>query len=635
MNVAVMLTQPQNLGFAVCPAAPDVYPAPMKFNMKWALAAVVLVLVCLAAAPWTVSQDAQIVAIGGRIDAGSGLRLVSHGRSVFAVLPRPHIRIYDARLEQGGGALQLSTSSLRVDLGLIGLATGRLDLARVVLADALLTVNPAQASLPDDKLKPGALVPGASSLAAAALGDVQIVNGKVFLRRSSGDTPELIADELDARLEWARVSAPLSLVGHCLLPTLGEDRAPARFALWAAQPDRLAAGEESPITLRIDDEAFKINLSGALALSPRPRFHGQIASAAPSLRVAALWLGLTLPLPGRYADASIKGEASLDPSLLSFPTLSLSIDGNALDGAASIRLDGPRPQIAATLAGASVDLAPMFADVPAPSAGGQWSHEIFPSAQLAAADLDLRLSANHVRLGNFQADDAALSAILKNGRLDLSLAEASAYSGRVRARAIIAEGQSGLDMRGSASAEKLDAAAALWDGLKRQSLTGMASGSLTFETTGSSFAELASHLDARGDVTVENGEVYGMDLDLAFRRMERRPLTAGVEMRSGRTGFDMLAAKFNVAQGQADIEEGVARDAHVTAYFSGHAQIAERTVDLHATASRLAAGEGNPLQLGFSITGGWDDATLAPDALGLINRSDAAAPLLSKPPQGN
>jgi AsmA protein len=118
--------------------------------------------------------------------------------------------------------------------------------------------------------------------------------------------------------------------------------------------------------------------------------------------------------------------------------------------------------------------------------------------------------------------------------------------------------------------------------------------------------------------------------------MERRPLSAGQELRSGRTAFDTLEAKFSMVQGQADIEEGVARAPRMTVYFSGRAQLAERTVDLHAMASRAAAGDdAKPLQLGFTLTGGWDDAILAPDALSLINRSDAAAPLLPKPSAPN
>ncbi|WP_294540703.1 AsmA-like C-terminal region-containing protein [uncultured Rhodoblastus sp.] len=605
----------------------------MKFNVKWFLAAFVALLAALAAAPWTVSQNAQILAIESQIAGASGMRLASHGRSVFAVLPRPHIRIYDAELEQGSGGMQISTSSLRVDLGLAGLLTGRLELARAILADAVFTIDLAHAFFAPAGQTPG----GVGSAPEMALGEVQVVGGKLLLRRPGAEKTDLAAEAIEARLDWSRAGAPLSLIGHCQLPAFGENRPPARFALWAAQPDQWPRGKESKVTLRVDADAFQIDINGALALAPRPHFKGRVSGAAPSLRQAAQWLDLTLPLPGRYGALSIKGEAILDPDLIAFPAIAVSIDGNALDGAASIRLDGQRPLISATLAGASVNLEPLIEALPAASASGQWSHEIFWPSHLAAADLDLRLSAAHARLGDFQFDDAALSAILKNGRLDLSLAQASAYSGQVRARAIIAENAGGLDIRGSAFAEKVDVAALLWDGFKRQSLSGTARATLSFETSGDSWYELASRLDARGELAVEKGEIYGLDLSLAFRRMERRPLTAGVELRSGRTAFEQLGAKFGIQQGQADVEEGFARGERLTANFSGKAQIAERTVDLRAVASHQPPGDpdAKPLQLGFNLSGAWDDATLVPDALGLIHRSDAAAPLLPKKPAPN
>jgi AsmA protein len=275
----------------------------------------------------------------------------------------------------------------------------------------------------------------------------------------------------------------------------------------------------------------------------------------------------------------------------------------------------------------------MFEDVPAPTAGGQWSHDEFLPSRLGAADLDLRLSASHARLGDFQAENVAVSAILKNGRLDLSLAEASAYSGEAHARAIVAESGDGLDVRGSAAAEKIDVAALLWDLFRRQSLSGTARANVSFETGGNSFYDLASKLDARGDVSVESGEIYGLDLGLAFRRMERQPLSAGVELRSGRTAFDLLTAKFNIVQGLAEIDDGMARDERAHVDFTLRAQIPDRTLDLHAIATRppaTGAADAKPLQIGFSLNGGWDDAVFAPDALGLIRRSDAAAPLLPK-----
>ena len=49
----------------------------------------------------------------------------------------PHIRIYEPQFRDADGDLSVTASSLRVDLGFGGLLTGRLELARAVLADAV------------------------------------------------------------------------------------------------------------------------------------------------------------------------------------------------------------------------------------------------------------------------------------------------------------------------------------------------------------------------------------------------------------------------------------------------------------------------------------------------------------------
>jgi AsmA protein len=600
----------------------------MKFNLKWLLVALAAALIALAAAPWTVSQNAQIDAIGKGLRDSLDLRLAAHGRSVFAVLPRPHIRIYDVNLDYRDGAATVAASSLKVDLGFPGLFTGRLDLARVVLADATFAVDPARAWIDRPS---GAAAPQWDK----APDVIEATNAKAILKQPGGESRP-IAEQCDARLDIGQASAPLSLIGHCVLPTLSGGDSATRFALWVAKPGDLRNGKDSSVDLRAEGENFQLSLGGGLSLWPKPLFRGHVAGLAPSLRQAAEWFGLTIPLPGRYRDATVKGDALIDPGSIAFSQLTITIDGNALEGAASVRLDTPRPQISATLAGAEVNLNPMFEDAPSTSANGQWSHETFAPSSLAAADLDLRLSASRARLGEFQAENTAVSAILRNGRLDLSVAGASAYSGQIHARAVVAQSGENLDVRGSASVEKIDAAALLWDMFRRQTLSGVANASVSFETKGQSFYDLANHLDARGDFSVANGELYGVDLDLAFRRIERQPLTAGVELRSGRTAFDQLSAKFNIVQGQAEISEGAARSEGLALDFSGRAQIAERTLELHAVAARVApppAQGAKPPQIGFTLSGGWDDAVLAPDALGLIQRSDAAAPLLPKPPQ--
>lgn len=583
---------------------------PIKHPVRWALALLGLIALALAAAPWTVSQDAQIDAISREIAASGQARLISHGRSVFAMLPRPHIRIYDVELRDVDGAADVSASSLRVDLGLAGLFSRRLSAARIEASDATVTLDLAR-------------IHGLGLLASTGAGEVAARNARILIRRAGEEELQVFADQCDGRIDFSRAGGALSVNGACSLAGLEGLGEPVHFALWAAAADRLPAGEESPITLTAESEGFDLNLQGVAALGGRPRFHGGVAAKGDSLAAVASWFGLALPLPGRYGAFTVKGEASFENAALALSPLALSIDGNGLEGVATARFDGPRPAFAATLAGSEVNFDPMFVDAPALLSAGQWNHEIFRASSLSAADLDLRLSASRARLGELAATNLALSAILKNGRLDLSLAGASAYSGRVTARAVIAENEAGIDLRGSARLEKLDSAAVLWDMFHRQLLAGPTSATLSFETSGASFAELANRLDARGDFAVEDGELYGLDLALAFRRLERQPLSAGLELRSGRTGFTRLSAKFNVVQGLAEIEEGVIADPRFTVYFSGRAQLAERSLDVHALAERAAA-EGSPLQLGFSLTGGFDDVTLAPDAQALIERSKAA-----------
>ncbi len=410
----------------------------MKFQLKWAVLFAIPVAIALAAAPWTVSRNAQIDALKRQVRERAGLDVTAYGRSVFAVLPRPHIRIYEPRLRDESGGLSIAAGSLRVDLGFGGLTTGRVEIARAVLSDPVFTVDPS---------RPPRLVSEARDDRAGP-GDVEIEHGRLLLRRGEAEQPDPAAEDIEARLEWSRADAPLSLTGSARIVSdrisgPGEDRGPTRFALWAAQPDRLGHGGDSPITLRLTDETFQCNVNGALRLEPSAHFEGQVSASTASLRTLALWLGYALPLPGPYRNLALKAEAKLNAGQLDLANLSLAVDGAAFSGAASVRLDGQKPSVAATLAGATVDFSPMFEDFPAAAVNGQWSRDSFAAPHLGAADLDLRLSATRARIGDLQLDNAALSVLLKNGRLDLNLAQGGAYSGVARARAVIAEAGAG------------------------------------------------------------------------------------------------------------------------------------------------------------------------------------------------
>lgn len=114
--------------------------------------------------------------------------------------------------------------------------------------------------------------------------------------------------------------------------------------------------------------------------------------------------------------------------------------------------------------------------------------------------------------------------------------------------------------------------------------------------------------------------------------MDKRPLSIGGEMRSGRTGFASAAGTFAVSTGVASLQDFVIDGPGTTMRVSGAARIADRALDLNAIARQSGSkGDGGP-QLRVDIKGSFDDPHLVLDAASLIRRSEAAAPLFGPKP---
>ena len=116
-----------------------------------------------------------------------------------------------------------------------------------------------------------------------------------------------------------------------------------------------------------------------------------------------------------------------------------------------------------TLAADSLSLRPFIANrAPALARDGQWSHDLFDLDWENFADVDLRVSAARLTLPGVDLEDAAFSVLNQNGRLDIALIEAKAYSGNLKGRASFVKTGGGLEMRASA------------DGLRRRYRRGLA-----------------------------------------------------------------------------------------------------------------------------------------------------------------
>ncbi|MES1155445.1 MAG: AsmA-like C-terminal region-containing protein, partial [Pseudorhodoplanes sp.] len=142
---------------------------------------------------------------------------------------------------------------------------------------------------------------------------------------------------------------------------------------------------------------------------------------------------------------------------------------------------------------------------------------------------------------------------------------------------------------------------------------------------------LTRTLNGTATLTGRQGALTGLNVEQLLRRLERRPLSAGSEFRSGRTPFETLLVALRITNGTAAVEATSLEGATVKVALAGSASIPSRDLSLKGTASLVAATATDgraPFELPFVVQGPLDDPLMLPDPEILIRRSGAAAPLL-------
>jgi AsmA protein len=582
-------------------------------------------------APWTFSRKALIEAMASQIYASSKLYVAIEGRSAFSALPHPRIVVEGVALADPTGFMKVEAEELSGEVRLLPLLAGRLELGRVTLARALVTIDLAKAA--GLWLRPAPSLPASKPRAAATagLGAVSLKDASVRLQ---SDKTVTSLEKLRATLEWGGPAAPATLQGSF-------DWRGQRMEgfLWVARPGAIPHGDPTPLTLKLGGEPLTIEAEGVAQNDVKPRFVGRLTASAPSLRQALAMFNLSPPLPGPFDEFKLAATAAVEPDSIQLSQLRFSADNNDFEGAVELRREEERLNILAKLSSSYFSLKPMLASLPALSNGdGQWSRETFDLPDLSGADVDLRLSAAHARLARVSVDDAELSLGLRAGRLELSLEQAKAYKGALKAHATLAVGaQDTVDMHASAQTTGVDAGALLWDASAHEDIGGALDATLILNAHGDSMAALMRDLDGRANFTLTQGAIAGIDFERALSRLDKRPLSSAIDIRSGRSSVEKASATIKIADGVAETEDGQAFGPGFALAFAGSTRMSDRGLALRALAIEADANGAprkNAREIGFDLLGSWDEPNLALDAKALIRRSGAAASLLPLSPEG-
>ncbi len=570
-----------------------------------------------------------------QITRTTGLSAQAQGPVRIALLPWPRVSFSDVAIGREGGAIHVRAERMRADLSVSRLFSGRVEFSRLSLVRPSIMIDAAGTGADaGPAIRRASEAPSASGEARRAdrvrLGVIYVSDGEVRLR--APEQRDVLLQSVDATLDWGSLGSPAALKGST--KWRGE-----RFDIEAllSRPAEVIRGERSPFTIKATSRLVDLSLNGAVTGGARWLVEARLASTSERFNQFLDLLELRPALPGRLSRVAVTGQIRALPQSATISDLRLTLDGSVFDGALSIRAGAARPMVSGTLATRAYEVRVGRSGAPVlRSRDRTWSREALSIGALDLFDADLRVSAARLTLGRAVVTDAGFLIAINDGRLDITTASAEGYGGSIRGRFIFDSRPAIPEIRLTGTVRNINLAqfTRAHGGFAR--LGGIADLEASIEGVGSSVHALMQQLSGAVRLEARNLEVGGVDLEKALRRTEKRPLSIPVEVRTGQTTFLTAKAEGLIHAGVLKLEHASANGLGADVSLTGAVAVADRSLrlDILATqprSSSAAAAVGRePASLVLDLVGSWDDPQLSIDPESLINRSEAAAPLLRR-----
>ena len=597
-----------------------------RLGLALAAALAVVVLAGAFALSWFLNRDEVRAAVEAQIRAATGFDLVSGGKATVSIFPTTAVTLEQVGLRDASTTdPALTVDELSANLRLLPLLLRRFEIADVTLTRPHILVKrnasggsnwtPVIRRLAQT-LKPGASMP-------VSFSEIGIKDGEISYREEGNQTVETVTD-VDLSLAWPSISRSFAATGQ--LDWRGQ-----RIDGSINIADLVAAltGDRSGLRIRVSAAPLKAAFDGAMSNRSVLMAEGTLTADAPSLREALRWMGEDLP-EGGFGRFALKARSTLNGSAIALTNVNVELDGNTAEGVISYGNDGHRT-LQATLAGEALDFTPYANQVKLLASGAQdWNRQPFDLRSLSGIDLDMRLSAARVTIGNTKMGRTALGASIRGDTLNLSVGEVQLYGGLARGSLGIARLDNAANVKAQFQLVDVDLESALGELFAFRRLAGRGNLMMTLEAAGSSPFGLMQSLKGNVSLSGHDGALTGINIEQLLRRLERRPLSGAGDYRNGRTPFDKINASLRIDDGIAAVEDMRMDGSAVRLTVAGTASIPNRDFDMKGVASLLPSSTDAPasFELPFVLQGPWEDPLLFPDSDSLIRRSNAASPLL-------
>jgi len=609
-----------------------------------ALAVVGVLAVLAAAVPLVLSTDVVKRRIVDQITYLTGRDFTFEGDPSFSLYPYLTVRLHNAVLANADGIASkpfIEMDTMTGKLEILPLLLGRLEFAQFKLVDPRINLRTdddghgnwilnqgaigSQVSKGDKQGSTSDIAPP-SPLADIKLGRFVIRDGIInYTDDRSGRQEELT--EVNVSFDWTSTTTAAGGTGSFIWR--GE---PVKFNGGIDAPLALLAGGSSPVRFAFTATPLRLSFTGSALQLAGTQLEGNIQLTAPSVRRVIEWMGAPIDTGAILGAGSVAGKINwLGPSV-SISDATIELDGNVAEGAISATISNGLSSLQGTVAFDSLDLSPYIEAARARiTASGPWMSAPLQLPLNDIGDLDLRVSTNQLKAGNLTIGRTAATAILKKGKLVVTVGEAQLGDGTAEAR--LALDADGGATTGAAQLKLHDVAVSsvLGDLAGLIALDGTANGSIKVRGLGQNLGDFVGSLAGQARVTITDGAFKGVDLaslPAALQHAEGYAI-------DGSTAFTTAGCTLAFADGLVTTDDFRAEGRDFTLTLGGHAGLLQPSIEARGVLS-LRNGNGASQDVPFLVDGTWANWHLSPDLGPPVERGTPAEPTRppDRPPNG-
>src|SRR5581483_9627394 len=409
-------------------------------------------------------------------------------------------------------------------------------------------------------------------------------------------------EHADFQVPWPSISRSFGPIGHFVW----HDE-PVEAALTLS--DFLAAftRSRSGLKVRLTSAPLNLALDGTESNQPTLKIDGTLGVEAASLRDALRWTGKNKMPFGGFGRFALRGQSDIGGGTASLSNVNVELDGNRAEGALTFATDGHR-LVQGTLAADALDLSPYISGIRLLARNDNgWDQLPIALDGFDDFNLDLRLSAASIKLGQTHLGRTAVAATLHGGKLDLTVGEAQAFGGVAKGTLGIAKADNSATVAAHMQFVDVDLENCLSQVFGMRRVQGHGNLAINLDGAGSTVLAVTRTLNGTATLNAQSGALVGLNVEQLLRRLERRPLSGSGDFRSGRTPFDQLAANLTVVNGEVAVDDMHIDGPAVRLSVSGRASVPARDFDLKGVATLVSNATSEEFDLPFVVQGPWSD----------------------------